>query len=106
MCKWARQGWFLLARDPHRADMGRYMADAKQPARGAPPKKMELFLKNIHVRKMYVINCTMVLESSQEVHLISGKAILVGLYYLGGWQRCERPTRLFYKSCFCWSVPV
>ena len=29
--------------DPQRADMGRYMADAKQPARGAPTKKMKLF---------------------------------------------------------------
>ena len=44
----------MLARDPHRADMGRYMADAKQPARGAPPKKMELFPKKIHVRKKFI----------------------------------------------------
>ena len=63
----------MLARDPHRADMGRYMADAKQPARGAPPKKMELFQKKIHVRKMYVINCTIALVSSPEMHLILGK---------------------------------
>ena len=40
MCKWARQGCFLRPKEPHGADMGRYMGDAKQPATGAPKQSV------------------------------------------------------------------
>ena len=50
MCKWARQGCFLRPKEPHGADMGRYMGDAKQPATGAP-KRTEIFWKKISVHE-------------------------------------------------------
>ena len=37
------------------------------------------------------------------------KALFVVFYYEwggGGLRKCEKTTKLFYKSCFCWCVPV